>query len=352
MGHRGLVINSRPPACQTNPTEREERGGCDDGQAGEGHLSARHDPVKVRFGKSRHDPGEITSHLLRDWPLPVHEPGADRGAPGRALVVAGSAQMSGAAVLAALAALRTGTRELCVATARSVASTVALAVPESRVIGLRETPRGGLTRLATGNCPATFDAVLVGPGMQDGDATARLVQGLRARYPGAVLHLDSCAVTALENETVPWDRFAEGRVLITPRVDELASLIGSSPEEVMANGVSAALKAARQWRVTVLVKAAFAHVASPDGRVWSQPAGSACGVTSACGDVLSGIVAGLLARGCAPEQAAVWGLALHAEAGQAVASRIGPVGYLARELTDHIPELLRRFGGTSGRLKS
>lgn len=305
--------------------------------------------MKARFGKPRQDPGEITPGVLRDWPLPVPAASSDGGYRGRTLIVAGSAQMSGAAVLAALAALRAGAGELCIATARSVASTVALAVPEGRVIGLRETPRGGLARLGTAPCAGDFEAILVGPGMQDDDATARLVQGLRARFPKALLQLDGCAITALENETVPWDRFAEGRVLITPRAGELASLIGSSPDDVAANAVRAVTKAARQWRVTVLLKGVMSHVGTPEGHVWSHAGGGAVQATSGAGDVLSGIVAGLMARGCTPEQAGVWGLALHAEAGEALARRIGPVGFLARELSEQIPQLLCRFADTAHR---
>ena len=305
--------------------------------------------MKVRFGKVQHDPGEITPGVLRDWPLPALARGRDGELQGRTLIVAGSAQMSGAAVLASLAALRAGAGELCIATARSVASTVALAVPEGRVIGLRETPRGGLARLGTAPCAGSFDAILVGPGMQDDDATARVVQGLRARFPKALLQLDACAITALENESVPWDRFAEGRVLITPRAAELASLIGASPEDVAANGAPAVLKAARQWRVTVMLKGAISHVATPGGQVWSHTGGSAVRAAPGSADVLSGIIAGLLARGCAPEQAAVWGLALHAEAGEALIRRIGPVGFLARELTEQIPELLHRIAAGAHR---
>lgn len=299
--------------------------------------------MKIRFGKAQSDPGEITEAVLRDWPLPMPAHTSDAGTRGRTLIVAGSAQTSGAAVLAAMAAMRAGAGELCIATARSVAATVALAVPEGRVIGLRETPGGGLARLATGPCAGSFDAILVGPGMQDEDATARLVQGLRARFPKALLQLDACAIAALENATVPWDRFAEGRVLISPKPAELASLTGTSPGEVIAHGARAALKAARQWRVTVLLKGAISHVASPDGQVWSQPFAGAVRAVSGAGDVLSGIVAGLLARGCSPEQAAVWGLGVHAGAGEVLARRIGPVGFLARELTEQIPELLCRL---------
>ena len=118
--------------------------------AADGGHPARTAQVKFRFGKSQPDLGRITSGVLRDWPLPPV--GADGENRGGTLIVAGSAQTPGSAILASLAALRSGAGQLCIATARSVAATVALAVPESRVIGLRETPRGGVARLATGPC--------------------------------------------------------------------------------------------------------------------------------------------------------------------------------------------------------
>jgi NAD(P)H-hydrate repair Nnr-like enzyme with NAD(P)H-hydrate dehydratase domain len=81
-------------------------------------------------------------------------------------------------------------------------------------------------------------------------------------------------------------------------------------------------------------------VATPDGDLWVSGAGQAGLGTSGSGDVLAGLVAGLLARGAEPAQAAVWGSHLHATAGERLAARVGPLGYLARELLDEAPAVL------------
>lgn len=283
---------------------------------------------------------EIDPGLLREWPLPPVPCVPGRRA-GRTLMIAGSALRPGAAILAATAALRVGSGPLSVATARSVATAIALAVPEGRILGLRETPRGGLARLPPGAASWDFDTVLVGPGMPGDDATARLVQGARARHPRVPLVLAGGAVLALENEPVPWDRFAAGPVLVVCDSTELASLAGIREAEVDAAGVRAALKAARHWRVVILHRGMAAHVAMPDGRTWIHPAAGPALALPGAGHVLAGIATGLLARGCALEHAAVWASALHAGAFEALSARIGPVGGLAREVLDHLPFALR-----------
>ncbi|MEO7387280.1 MAG: ADP/ATP-dependent (S)-NAD(P)H-hydrate dehydratase [Gammaproteobacteria bacterium] len=292
---------------------------------------------------------EITPRLLVEWPLPPAEAVSRPSNLRRTLVVAGSALMPGAAILSAVSALRAGAGPLSIATGRSVAPTVALAVPEGRILGLRETPRGGLTRLPPGAASWDFDTVLVGPGMQDDDTTARLVQGVRARYPRAPLQLAAGAIHAMENETVPWDRFAAGPVLITADAVELAQLTGLSEAQVLADGPRAAAKAARHWRVVVLLKSPVAHVATPDGRVWTQLAAGAALALPGAADVLSGVVTGLIARGCTLEQAAVWGLALQTRAFDVLAERLGPVGGLARELADCVPGVMHTLASREAR---
>ena len=99
---------------------------------------------------------EITSQLLRDWPLPMPHPDGDKEARGRILVIGGSREMPGAVILAAIAALRAGAGKLTVATEASVAALVAQAIPEARVIGLRETAQGGLVPIEVERLPITI----------------------------------------------------------------------------------------------------------------------------------------------------------------------------------------------------
>src|SRR5690242_16554065 len=137
---------------------------------------------------------DITSAFLREWPLPQPRHDGDKEARGHVMVVAGSREMPGAAILAGTAALRAGAGKLTIATAASVSAVVGAAMPEARVAGLAETTGGGFTadsarRLA--ELAAKADAVLIGPGMQDEVATSELVHALLPRLAGTALILDA-----------------------------------------------------------------------------------------------------------------------------------------------------------------
>ncbi len=117
----------------------------------------------------------LDSAALRDWPLPMPSGEGDKEQRGHVLIMGGSREMPGAIILAATAALRAGAGKLTIATGASVANLVALAMPEARVIGLRETDDGGFMREAIAELKPLADrvnAVLIGPGMQDETATA------------------------------------------------------------------------------------------------------------------------------------------------------------------------------------
>src|SRR6476469_3669148 len=121
---------------------------------------------------------ELDDDALRAWPLPMPSSEGDKEDRGRVLVIAGSREMPGAAILTATAALRAGAGKLAIATGASVANSIALAVPEARVVGLPETSAGGLEPEAVQILEqfiGRFDAVLIGPGLQDEPATCAFV---------------------------------------------------------------------------------------------------------------------------------------------------------------------------------
>src|SRR4051812_41550619 len=120
-------------------------------------------------------PRLITRRLLREWRLQQPEPGADKEERGRVLVVGGAAEMPGAVILAATAALRAGAGKLRIATAAGIASSIAVAVPEARVFRVPETDAGAVTAAAAPDVirwASEADAVVIGPGMVDEDAVA------------------------------------------------------------------------------------------------------------------------------------------------------------------------------------
>lgn len=289
---------------------------------------------------------DITPALLRSWPLPMPAADGDKEVRGHLLIVAGSEEMPGAILLAATAALRAGAGKLTLATGASVATQVAIAMPEARVIGLDETALGGFRHEARHQLAPLadkVDAVLVGPGMCDAAASCELMRHLLPLFAGSRLILDACAMQVVRK---PAHFRFDQPVLLTPHAGELAQLMGISKDAVLADPRACAMEAARRWNAIVALKGALTVLAMPDGTGWTHGmhAGGNIGLAiSGSGDTLAGIIAGLAARGAPLEQACAWGIALHALAGEQLALRFGTLGYLAREIPAEIPALLHQL---------
>ena len=133
-----------------------------------------------------------------------------------------------------------------------------------------------------------------------------------------------------------------GPFVLTPHAGEMAQLLGMERDAVEADPDDAARRAAAAFGATVALKGPETVIAAPDGAIFRYTRGGAGLGTSGSGDVLAGIVAGLLARGADPLRAAAWGVFLHGEAGNALARRHGAVGLLAREIAAEIPRILHR----------
>jgi ADP-dependent NAD(P)H-hydrate dehydratase len=286
------------------------------------------------------DARAVTPQLLRGWPLPEPDEGGGKHARGTVLVVGGAVSTPGAALLAGLASLRVGAGKLKLAVAEPVAVALATAAPEALVAGLPTVEGGSLG-------PSCVDAVLqqaerasavlVGPGLLGREVTADLLSALLPALPEVPVVLDAVALGALA--AVPQAaRPLRGRLVLTPNSGEAAELLDGEQLE----GHEAALAVAERYGAAV---ACHGGVADADGRVWSDEAGGPGLATSGSGDVLAGAVAGLLARGADPAQAAVHGQYLHSTAGDRLSARIGPLGFLARELLDELPQALRSVRG-------
>lgn len=290
---------------------------------------------------------KVTRALLRRIPLPQPDEHGDKDARGRVLAVGGSAQTPGALLLAGVAALRAGAGKLQLATVRSVAAALGVAVPESLVVALPETRGGEISGEAGGRVLAgratAVDALLLGPGMSSDHGARALVRALVRRLNGdATLVLDAAAVTALRDDDEALLALP-GRAVLTPHAGEMATLLDVDKGDVEADPASHARAAAARFGAVVALKGAESWIAEPDGTLHHYAGGSVGLATSGSGDTLAGIVAGLAARGASPAQAAVWGAYLHGEAGEVLARRIGPIGYLARELLDEVPGLMRKL---------
>jgi hydroxyethylthiazole kinase-like uncharacterized protein yjeF len=271
-------------------------------------------------------------------PLPPVIDG-DKETKGRLLIVAGSREIPGAGLLAATAAMRAGAGKLRIATAESIAIQLGIAIPEAMVVGLPEDERGGFAanavKLVTAQAK-NVDAVLAGPGMMKGDVGSRIAGGLVAGE--AQLAFDAALLHSLEP---PNGERATPPVLL-PHSGELAALLDGDEQAVERDPTGCGRRAAELYRSLVLVKGVRSHVVTPEGRVWTYDGGAPGLGVSGSGDVLAGLVGGLLARGAEPLNALLWAVWLHGEAGAALARKVGPTGFLAREIAQEVPALLPR----------
>ena len=282
-------------------------------------------------------PAALTLTALKSHPLPAIEDG-DKHDHGRLLVVAGSRDLAGAPLLAGLAAMRAGTGNLKLATVSSIASQLGVAMPEAMVLSLAEARDGGFARsamAAIADLANEVDVVLAGPGMLPNNMSERLGATLSDR--ASALIFDAAMLHVLRRRSV-----ARPPLVLLPHSGEMAALLDCSEEQVKADPVTAGRECAEAYCATVLVKGARSHVVSSDGRVWKYSGGCPGLGVSGSGDVLAGIVGGLIARGAEPVTALLWAVWLHGQAGAALARKIGDIGFLARELPAEIPRLLQK----------
>ncbi|WP_395671166.1 NAD(P)H-hydrate dehydratase [Phenylobacterium sp.] len=291
-------------------------------------------------------PTLVTPDYLAGWPPPAVSDQSDKEARGRVLVLAGGAEVAGATRLTGEAALRAGAGKLQIGAPASLARDLALALPEARVIGAPETLAGELAPEAAevlADALANCQAAVIGPGMIDqrpaGELALRIVEA-----GGPPMVVDAAAMAALGDQPAR-TAARHGELVLTPHAGEMARLVGASKDEVCADPLAAARHAAAALQAVIVLKGARTVIVSPDGSAWRHDGGLAGLATSGSGDVLAGVIAGLIARGAPPVQAAVWGVAAHARAGARLSQRVARLGFLARELVDEVAPALAELGG-------
>lgn len=285
----------------------------------------------------------VTPALLREWALP--EPGLDKRASGQLLVLGGSTRSPGAVRLAGEAALRAGTGKVTLATVEYAMAGLMPLVPEAGLVPLAADANGSIEMGSAGTVVeevGDVDALLAGPGLVDTEHAVALLERVLPRTDALVV-LDGLA-SAYVTRCPDGLRHLEGRVVLTVNPVELARTARTTVDEVTRDPLRVAAHVARRSRVVVLCGGTVKHLVTPDGEAWVVEGGGPGLATSGSGDVLAGILAGLLARGAAPAQAAAWAGYVHARCGERLAAAVGPVGYLARELPAEVPRVLAELG--------
>lgn len=284
----------------------------------------------------------LDAELLKSFPLPHHPDDGDKEERGRLLVIAGSRELPGAALLAGVAALRSGAGKLQIATAESISVQLGVAIPEARVIPHRETEEGCVDESSIETLlkwSRAAQAVMIGCGMQHGPPLDRLLDALFACGAGVPLVLDAAVLGSLATRAEAVRSWQGGTILL-PHPGEMKRLLDCEAEQISTDPLGAALRAAETFDAVAVLKGEFSHIVSPDGRAFRFKGGGVGLATSGSGDTLAGIVGGLCARGADPLTAALWGVYLHGEAGRQLSRTVGRVGFLAREILELVPKLM------------
>ncbi len=284
----------------------------------------------------------ITAELLRQFPLPHHPEDGDKEERGRLLVIAGSRELAGAALLAGVGGLRAGAGKLQIATAESIAVHIGIAIPEARVIPHKETQSGCIDESAVEpllKWAKGAQAITLGCGLQSGPPLEALLDALLASGIDMPLVLDAAVLGSLAPRAETLKAW-KGGAIVLPHAGEMARLLDRPKEEIAADPEGAARQAAETFGVVAVLKGRFSRIVAPDGRAFEYEGGGVGLATSGSGDTLAGIVGGLCARGADPLTAGMWGVYLHGEAGRILSREVGRVGFLARELLDLVPRLM------------
>jgi hydroxyethylthiazole kinase-like uncharacterized protein yjeF len=291
----------------------------------------------------------IEPETVSRW-LPARPADAHKGTFGRAMIVAGSLNYTGAAYLSGAAAARAGAGLVSLAIPAPLHGPLAGALPEVTWLPLASTDGthspDGLTALL--DRLSSYDVLLVGPGLTTTEAARRFIEGLfspDALPPNiwasrTVVDADALNILA----TLPdWPSRVPGWSILTPHPGEMARLTGGVAAEINSQRIYTARRWAKEWNQVIVLKGAHTVVGAPDGRIAVLPFATPTLATAGSGDVLAGAIVAMLAQGRPPFEAAVCGAYLHGHAGLILARSIGLAGVTARDILESIPEAMHQL---------
>ena len=291
-----------------------------------------------------------TASQASQW-IPQRPSASHKGSYGRVLVVAGSTGMTGAAALASEAALRAGAGLVTLATPKHLNSILESLLPEVMTFPLPETEAGSLSVSAASTilkfAEKTKSVLAIGPGLSQHSDTVALVhqlvcenreQGLNLRM---VIDADGLNAIAQAPEIIS---LVDGEAVLTPHPGEMARLTNTPVSTLEKDRIRTAQTFANEHGVTLVFKGAPTVTSDANGNVWINSTGNPGMGTGGMGDVLTGIIAGLMAQGLSTERAATLAVYIHGLAGDIVSERLGLHGLIASDVLKAVPEAISSLG--------
>lgn len=274
--------------------------------------------------------------------VPKREPNSHKGNYGRLLNIAGSRNMTGAALLSSMAAMRSGAGLITLASVEETVNAASSRLLEATYLRLPKTPSGeisaeGLREIVTALLRST--ACLIGCGMGCSENTSLILRTVLENSTSPVI-IDADGINCLSRD-INMIRTASAPLILTPHMGEMARLIKRTTAEIAADRFRIARDFAQEWKVTLVLKDSVTVVAQPDGSLYLNTAGNPGMARGGSGDVLAGIIASLAAQGIEPGHAAAAGVYLHAAGGDRAAQRLSQYGMLPSDIIDELPLLFQ-----------
>lgn len=272
--------------------------------------------------------------LTKEWVserLPVRPKNANKGTFGKVLIAAGSENYPGAAYLACAASYRVGAGLVSLATEPSVKLIVSKKLSEVTFLSYEEVFKK----------IDEYSVLLIGPGLGQSNQSEKLVeQLLKVNLPPTVIDGDGLNILSKKNKW--WERL-NGEVILTPHPGEMARLTGLPTDEIQKHRLNIAKSYALKWKRVLVLKGANTVIAPPKGGVLLSPFANPVLSVAGTGDILAGVIAGLLAQGLKPLDAAGVGVYIHGLAGERLGEKIGKAGGLASELLPLLPLTMKQL---------
>lgn len=278
--------------------------------------------------------------------MPQRRRNSNKGDYGKIFVITGSRGMTGAGYLAGAAALRTGAGLVYLGVPSSLVSVYDSNLIEAVTIPLEDKNLGYLSKECIPQVIKQLegmDAVAIGPGISTKGDAADVVYNI-VKNCSVPMVIDADGINAISKD-VSILRQCKAKVVLTPHPGEMARLLGTCIKDVQKDRVNIARDFSAKWGVVTVLKGSRTIVAAPDGRVYINLSGNSGMATGGTGDVLTGIIAGLIGQGLEPVEASIAGVYLHGLSGDSVANIKGEHGLIAGDLVEELPYTIKRLIG-------
>lgn len=285
----------------------------------------------------------IDDRLVRGW-LPCRVRSSHKGDYGRVLVISGSLGMAGAACLTAEAVARAGAGLVTMLVPADIYCPVASKMTEAIVVPVPGTVEGTISKDAIPiirSMLTSVDILVLGPGLSTNQETAEVIREviISSHVPSV---LDADGLSAFLGHTELF-KDVKSSLVLTPHPGEMARLTGLTTEKIQQARLYLARSWSSIWGVVLALKGARSIVASPDGMAYINPTGNPGMATGGSGDILTGLIAGLMAQGVEATKAASAGVYLHGQAGDAAAIEKGMIGLVASDILRALPAVIKNY---------